>query len=261
MKNEIKINDFELFLEAIKPISKITTAAKISVNENGIKINTRNDVCRCEIKTNSLYSTDEFDILIGDINQFIKIMSSVSTIHNGDYMDMKFYVDGNYLKVESKKLKTKMSMINEDKISNLIDPGFQHDLSQVNTDYEFLTNSDNIKRINNHTFMFSDNNSLRIYLSNQTDMGKNMIYSTLGNEGNAFENSITFEFGMLTSGSVGEDKIILDSKRLNMLNVFQSDEIVVKKPTGKNCLLAFINERGKNGSFINISMVDTLLVK
>ena len=44
MKNEIKINDFELFLEAIKPISKITTAAKISVNENGIKINTRNDV-------------------------------------------------------------------------------------------------------------------------------------------------------------------------------------------------------------------------
>ena len=73
MKNEIKINDFELFLESIKPISKITTAAKISVNENGIKINTRNDVCRCEIKTNSLYSTDEFDMLIGDINQFIKI--------------------------------------------------------------------------------------------------------------------------------------------------------------------------------------------
>ena len=92
-------------------------------------------------------------------------------------------------------------------------------------------------------------------------MNSNMMYATVGDDSNDFENSVTFEFGMITSGCVGDNKIIMDFKGLNAINVLQADEITIKKPTGRNSLFSFVNKTGKNGTFLNMTMVSMILVK
>lgn len=260
-KEIIEIKDFGLMIDSLKPIAKVSSGAKIVVNEFGARISTRNERARVEMKTNSFCSKTTSTMIIGDMGNFIKILNSVNSIHEGDASGVSFFIDGNCVKIESKRFKTKFSMDSEDKIAQSVDEGFKSDLSAIGSDYEFITNSSFIKRLGTHGFMFSDMHSIRVYIKSEKDMNGNTIYATIGDESNEFENSVTFEFGFLTSGSVGDDRIILDFESLEMLNLVQSEEIKIKKPSGKNSIIAFVEKKGTGGTYMNLTVAGRILVK
>ena len=85
-KQIIKINDFELFLKAIKSLNKLTPSAKFTVNNEGLTIYGKNAFARGELTTNSI-STEkqQIEFCILDLSLFIKILNTVYDIHRDDF--------------------------------------------------------------------------------------------------------------------------------------------------------------------------------
>lgn len=260
-KKSIKIVDFQLFEESVRPVNKIAKSAKITVNEFGLKINSRNEICRCEIQSNCVTSDEEVSFCIGDLSMLTKVLTSMSGIHDGDLSNVKMFVDSGFLKLESNRFKTKISLVNEDDIEKFVDGGFKTKIMDIPFDYEIMTNSNMIKRLNGFSFMFSDTNALRVYLKSEDGMNKNMIHATIGCDGDDFENGATFEFGLVTSGEVGDSRLVLNFDRLNILNIIQSDEIMIRKANGSKNLLECVHKYRDTGTYLDLSIVCSTLVK
>lgn len=260
-QEELTINDFDLFAECIKAINKISPSVKIQIDEFGLKITSRNQLARCEVRSNSVTSKNALSFCLSDLNTFIKLLSTVKSLHEDDFSSLKIFYNEPFVNFKSKKIKTKLTTVVEDKIEKSIDEGFKQDLSMFPSEFEFKTNSNYIKRINSHTFLFSDMDSARIYIKSETDMNNNTVYATLGNQDNDFENSITLEFGLITSGKIDSDNIILNFMGLNLFNMVQSDEIMIKKLKSRNALVAFFTKNGKNDSFYKITLLNPTLMR
>jgi hypothetical protein len=258
-KEIIKINDFSLFFEIVNSINKMVDGVKCTINGFGLTICAKNDFSKCEITSNSVTSDNEVSFCIRDINVLTKVLTTLKNIYGDEIeQNVNLYYDKPSIKIESKKFKTKLNTIDEDSIKNFISTKVKTELtSQI----EFTTNSSFIRSINNYSFITSDKNSTRIYIESNPDMENNVIFARVGNESNETENYAVMELGLITSGTMGDRKIILDFDRLNMLNILPSDEISVQIANERPVLISKVVKSGKNGSFLNINMYVFMMVK
>lgn len=258
-KEPIKINNFELFSEIVKSLSKMSDGAKFTVNDCGLTIYAKNDFSKCELTSNSIVSDKELTFCIGDLGMLLKVMTTLQGIYREDATNsVKLYFDHPFIRFESRKFKTKIATAEEEKIVNFIGNKVHTELSPQ---IEFTTNSGTIRSINSHSFVVSDANTARIYVSTKPEMENNVIFATIGNEENDLENSATLELGLITSGVMDDRKVILNFDRLNILNMLPSDEINVQLAKERPVLISKVQKSGKNDTFFNISIYVFLMVK
>lgn len=256
-KKTISIKDFNLFCDVIRSLTKIVDSAKFMLDENGLQIyGARNKIARCELTTNSIYSKDKIDFSILDMNMFVKILSTVQSVQENDFTDFKFIVDLPFIRFESKKFKTKLTTCTEDVISKWISTKIKADLKPI---FTFKTSHDMIKRLNSHSYISQDPASLRIYLETKKDMENNALFATLGNKETTLNNELTLKLGMVTFGQISDDrKVILDFERMNLFDSYASNDIEISL-MNMNVLVSKLKVSGKNDSYFNLNIYNTIL--
>lgn len=255
--NIIEINDFSLFFETMKSAAKLVDSAKLLFSPRGLEIYGARDVAaRVELTTNAVFSTDSFDFCIDNIGMLNRVLATVKDVHGDDFSELEITYSKPNLHFKSKKLKMKYSTCNESTISKWISKKIEAKMESL---FEFKTTSDLIKRINGHSFLFTDSKSINIYLETKDDMEANTVFATLGNKGVDLGKEITLKFGLVTLGQIPEGKnLIIDLERMNLFNCIQSDDIKIGF-MDKGCLLSETNVEGKNNSFFNVKVYCTLL--
>ena len=266
-KQQINIKDFDLFCDVLKSAVKIVESAKFIVNSAGLEIYgmRMSAKSRCEIISDAISSSNELSFSVENLQLCLKIVSSVKDVHGGDYSGMKFLVDMPFIRFESKKFKTKFATCDENVISQWVSKKVMADMTPV---FEFTGNSDMIKRLNSHSFMFSNPKDVRVYIETKDDMENNAVFATLGNKETDLNNEITLKLGLVTSGSlverdendlvVSERSIIIDLERLNLFNAVQSDNIKFSL-MNLNCLVGKVSVSGKDDSFFNLTIYSSIL--
>ena len=257
MANEIIIDDFNLFVEAMKAVARIVDGAKLLVSPKGLEVyGARDNAARCEIMTNAIHSSDIFDFSIENISMLNRVLSTVKEVHDGDFSELEISYSKPNLMFKSKKMKTKYSTSNESTIIKWISKKISTPMEEV---FSFKTSSDLIKRMNGHTFMFNDAKSINIYLETRDDMEANAVFATLGNKNVDLGREMTLKFGLVTAGKIPEGRnLIIDVERMNLFNCVQSNDISISL-MDKNVLLSKTHLPGKNGTYFNINIYCTLL--
>lgn len=258
-KTLIKIADFLIVCDIIKSLNRMSDGVKFSINDCGLTVCAKNDFSKCELTSNALVSDVPIDFCVGDLSMLTKILTTIKDLYGSEgYAGVKLFYDKPFIRVESKKFKTKLATVDEDRIQNFIGTKVRHELAPQ---LELTTSSDKIRSINSHSFIFSDTSSARIYLVTEDDMQNNTVFAKIGNEGNDLANSVTLELGMLNYGSLGDRKVILDFGRLNILNMVPSDEIHVELAKGFPVLVSKVKKTGQNGTFFNVNIYSFMMVK
>lgn len=254
-KETIQINDFGLFVDAVKSLAKFAESSKFIVNQQGLFIYSKNNCARCEIHTNAIESAKDIVLNIADLQLLLKILLTVKEVHDKDFSNLAFTFDGAAIHVSSNKMKTKLQLQRDDElIQKWVSQKLVTPLMPV---FEFNTTSDIIKQINSHSFIISDSSALRIYLSMDKTLEKNVLYATLGNETNSLNNSLTLKFGLVTFGALNDRKLILDQERLNVFNILPSNDIKIQL-MDKNVLVSSVKTLGKNDTFLNLTIYNSL---
>jgi hypothetical protein len=237
----IKINDFDVFNESIKAVSKIVQSCKMTIDQDGLTIYSQNNFARSELTTDAIYSEKAIEICIRDLSMLLKIMKLIKDQHDNDYTKLKITFEEPFIKFSSNKMDAKLSTIKEHVIQNFISKKVQTVLIPV---FEFKTSSENIKMINSYQFIFPDIDSGRIYIKTDENMEKNVVYAELNNRINDFSNAVTMKFGDVIIGKIDKD-IIIDFERLMLFNIVDSNDIVIKL-MDKNVLVSEINNKTDN---------------
>ena len=255
-KQKIKINDFELLLKSLKALSKLTESAKLTFNSEGLTIYGKNSFARGEFQTNAAVAEkDPVEFCVLDLQMFLKVLSTAHEVHESDFSEIEMWFDFPFVKIESGKFKTKLSTCKEDVIVNSISQKIKTQLTPV---FIFKTSTKQIKYINSHSYIVSDVDTARIYLTTDSTMENNVVYAKIGNEANELNNSMTLKLGLVTSGSLDDRKLILNFDRLNILNVVDSDEIEIQL-MDKNVLMNLVKIAG-NGDFSTTFKIYTSLL-
>lgn len=254
-KETIKINDVNLFYESLVSFSKLATSAKFMIDENGLTIYGKNSFSRGEMTSNAIFSKNPIEFCLLDIGMFIKLLNTALEIHKESQSDINLIVDLPFIKIESGKFKTKITTCKEEIIATSISTKIKTELKPV---FEFTTSSDLIKRVNGHSFIFQDSESIRIYLMTDDEMENNVLYAKIGNESNDLNNSVTLKFGLINAGQLDDRKIILNFDRLAMFNIINSDSIKVSL-MDKNVLVNKIHMGGKNDSSYDLTIYTSIL--
>lgn len=257
MANTIKINDFSLFFEAMKTAAKLVDAAKLQFSANGLEIYGARDVAaRCELTTNAVSSDDAFDFCIDNLGMLNRVLATAKEVHGDDFSELEIKYSRPNLLFKSKKFKMKYSTCNESTISKWVSKRIE---TKMQTLFEFKTTSDLIKRINGHSFLFTDSKSINVYLETKDDMEANSVFATLGNKNVDIGKEVTLKFGLVTLGAIPDGKhLIIDLERMNLFNCMQSDDIKIGY-MDKGCLLSQTKVQGKNGTYFNVNVYSTLL--
>ena len=256
-KKIILARDFGLFVDVVKSTAKVVESAKFLVDSNGLAIyGARERMARCEITSNAIYCNEKVDFSISDLNMFLKILGTIKEVHENDFTDFKFILDKPFIRFESKKFKTNLSLQNEDVISKWVSKKIETPMTPV---FQFKTTPELMKRVNSHSFMFSDPNALKIYLETKADMEKNALFATLGNKDTNLNNEITLKMGLVTFGALPTDrKLIIDIDRLNLFNALPGSEIEISL-MNLNVLVGSSKLTGKNDSIFTMTLYNTLL--
>lgn len=257
MANLIHINDFSLFFDSLKSLAKIVDSTKMIFSPNGLEIyGARGRAARCEYTTNSVYADDNFEICIDNLGMFNRVLSTIKDVHNEDYSELEIKYSKPNLWFKSKKIKMKYSLSNESTIINWVSKKIETEMKPV---FEFKTNSDFIKRINGHGFLFTDSKAIKAYIETQSEMENNVVYMTLGNRQVDIGKEITLQFGLVTSGALDESRtLIIDLERMNLFNAIPSDNINIAL-MDKNALLCQTKVSGKNGSYFHLNIYCSVL--
>ena len=258
----IDVRDFDLFLDVVRAASRIVESAKFQIGQGGLEIyGARSKIARCELTSNAVSSAEPVEFSVENLQLFLKLLQSAKEIHAGDYSGLKMSFDSPFVRIESKKFKTKLAACNENLISQWVSKKIETEMVPV---FEFTGGNDMIKRVNSHSFMFSNPKDVRVYLETKEDMESNAVFATLGNKETELNNEITLKFGLVTSGSLlGNDgepdrKIILDLERMNLFNAAQSEQIAFQL-MNLNCLVGRVKAAGKDGAFMNLNIYSTVL--
>ena len=257
---EIKVRDYGLFVDCVRAMTKLNTAAKFTIDGTGLVVYGRSaNAARGEFTTNSVVADEKVEFCLNDVPMFLKILDTVAEIHKepADLDALKFIYDEPMVKFESPKFKTKISTKEESVISNFISKKITTPMTPV---MEFVTTSDNIKYINQHSFIFANQSMARIYLGTNAEMENNVMYATIGNRETEVNNSITLRLGLVTFGSTGDRDIILDFDRLNLFNIVQSDDIHIQL-MDKNALIYKAHLEGKNDTYFDFLICSSMLAK
>lgn len=255
-KKQILINDFNLFCDLMKSAVKIVDSAKLQITANGLAIyGARKPIARCELTTNAIYSNENIEISILDLQMLVKVLSTVREIHENDYSDFKFFVHNEKLCFESKKFKSKFQTQKEHIIAQWVSQAIT---AKMNPVFEFTTTNDFIKRLRSHQFIFSDPATMRVYLETKDDMENNVLFATLGNKQTTLNNEMTLKFGLVTYGSLKDRNIILDIDRLNLFDSVQTNDIKISLMDA-NVLVSNVHVSGKNDSYFNVKIYSSFL--
>lgn len=262
-RENIEVKDFELFYEIVKSLSRMAEGVKFIVDENGFVVYAKNDFSKCNLTSNAISCKEPLEFCIAELGMLLKILTTVKEMYKDNYGSVKFIYEKPFFKIESGKFKTKIATCDEQRVVKFVATKIK---TQLTPRLEFTTNSNFIKAINSHSFIFQDSASARIYLTTETDMQNNTIFATIGNENNDLANSATLELGLINSGTlVKEDgtplKIILNFDRLNILNMVPSDEIKVMVANERPVLVSQITKNGKNNSFFTIDICSFMMVR
>lgn len=255
MAIDIKIKDFKLFTKSIKAFSRLTNSAKFIINNSGLAIYGKNSYARGELTTTSVFSDTDINFAIYDLTALNKIFSTIEKLHRDDFSELRIFLDKSFLRIESNLFKTKLVTCDEATISGVISKKITTALTPV---LSFITSSDNIKEINNHSFIINDIEYARIYLDTDSKLENNVLYATIGNNANNMNNSITLKLGLITFGSIKDRTIILNFDRLNLFNIISSDSIKIDL-MDKNVLVTKFHEAGKNDSYFDLAIYNSIL--
>ena len=227
MASKIKLNvgNFDLLVDALKAYSKVADCAKLEFSPEGMEISGRNQVARCELSTNAVSSKTNETICIPELSTCLKLMESARTLSKEDLSDIELYLDYPFIRISSKRLKTKITACKEEIIASNVIPKMK---AVLTPSMEFTTSTNLIKALNYHSFIFAKKEDAKIYLSEEPDMKKNTLFATIGNKMNDLSNAVTLEFGMINYGTLGDRKLVMDYDRLNMLNLIPSESIKVQ---------------------------------
>lgn len=253
----LKINDFMLFLDALKAFSKVSNSAKLTFSQNGMTIFGKNACGRGEVVTNSVYSDEEVNVCFEDLSMLIRLLQTAIQENQNDWSELSLIVDLPTFKIESKKFKTKIQTTLEKKIEGSIIGKVKTELTPV---FEFTTSSDQIKNVNSHSFILPDIKMARIYLRTDSTMENNVIYATIGNEANNMNNSVTLKFGLVNDGSLDGRKIIIDYDHLGLFNIIKSDAIKIQL-MDRDVLVNKTHITGKNESYFDFTVYCSMLAK
>lgn len=251
----IKIRDYDLFLNSMKALGKLTNAAKFSLTDLGLTVYAKNSFARGEFTTNSVYADENVDFCLTDIGMFLKVLATVKEIHKDDFSDLKFQIKLPFITIKSPKFDTKITTADEAVVSNFVSTKVTTPLKSV---LEFSTSSDSIKYINSHSFILPDLEMARIYLGVNPNMENNVMYATIGNKSNDMNNSITLKFGLVTFGNADNRQIILNFDRLNIFNIVESDSITITL-MDKNVLVYKIHVPGKDESYFDFTIYNSMM--
>ena len=255
-KQRIKVNDFSTFLQSVKALNKLTVSAKFTINSEGMTVYGKNAFARGELTSNSVIAEkDPIEFCILDLAMFIKVLTTAYEIHQEDCSEIEMWLDFPFIKIESGKFKTKLSTCKEEVIQNSVSQKIKTVLTPV---FTFMTSTKQVKYVNSHSFIVSDQEAARVYLSVEPTMENNVVYARIGNDANELNNSITLKFGMATSGVLGDRKLILNFDRLNIFNVVDSDEIVIQL-MDKNVLVNTVNVYGTGDCSFKFVLYTSLL--
>lgn len=257
MKKTVQVNDFNLFVDLVKSTNKIVDSAKFIMSANGLEIyGARNRIARCEVTSNAISTESSLDFCIESLGTFLKTLQTVKDVHENDYSGLKIFVDDNFIKFESSKMKSKLRFCNEAVIQNWISKKVEAKLEPV---FEFKTTSELIKRINSHTYVLSDVNNARVYLETKADMEKNSVFASIGNRASANNNEITLKFGAVTNGSIQDGRnIILDLERVNLFNALPTSNIEIALMSA-NALVSKAKVSGKNNTYFCMNIYNSIL--
>jgi len=243
-KQKIKVNDFSLFLQSLKALNKLAVSAKLTINSEGMTVYGKNAFARGEMTSNAVTAEkDPVEFCVLDLAMFIKVLNTAFEVHQEDCSEIEMWFDFPFVKIESGKFKTKLSTCKEEVIQNSVSQKIKTVLTPV---FEFVTSTKQIKYINSHSFIASDTDAARIYISTEPTMENNVVYARIGNDANELNNSITLKFGMATSGTLGDRKLILNFDRLSVFNVVESEEITIQL-MDKNVLVNTVNVYDESG--------------
>lgn len=251
----IKIRDYDLFLNSMKALGKLTNSAKFSLTDLGLTVYAKNSFARGEFTTNAIYGDENVDFCLTDIGMFLKVLATVKEIHKDDFSDLKFCIKLPFITIDSPKFKTKITTADEAVVSNFVSTKVTTPLKPV---LEFTTSSDSIKYINSHSFILPDLEMARIYLGVKSDMENNVMYATIGNNSNDMNNSITLKFGLVTFGNADSRQIILNFDRLNIFNIVETDTINISL-MDKNVLVYKIHLAGNEESYFDFTIYNSMM--
>jgi len=224
MKATIKINSMNLLCDALRALNKVAKAAKFSINDAGLSVYGKNGFSKCDIVTNSIVSDEPVEFCIPSVQNLIKLLGTAQELHKDDLSKVGMSFSENCLRITSKKMKTRINTCDPDTIKDSVG----HANKGVYTPkFEFITTADEIKRINNHTFLFNETGQIRIYLEQKDDMEGNSVFATITDPANELSNTITLQMGLADYGKL-DSRIVLDFERLNILNIKGSDEMRIQ---------------------------------
>lgn len=225
---KLVIKDFDIFQKTIEAVCKFSPSAKISASPNGIEIYVKNDIARCCIVSNSVESDSDGSFCLKDVSAFNKILKVIITYnkkHKSD--DISIEYDGSFININSKSVKNKLITVKEQTIAKYISKAVTTELV---SEMEFITSSENIKGIISNTFLFNDLDSIKVYIKQDASMSPNVVYAHMANKSAPLSNEITLELGNITFGKLLKE-VTINFDILKMFNVFNSEAITIKKLT------------------------------
>jgi len=215
MANKLNINDFNMFVEAMKAMTTAVEGIKVSVGPEMSTVLSKNPVCRLKLTTNSLTSDEPVEFCLSDLPSFVKVLQiGQSKLEDDDKISLE--VDKGFIKIKSKPYKAKFALVKEEVILNYIDKEFTAQLTERCT---FVTTAENIKELRRSAFIFPDADVARIYLfADKENKGK--MKAELNNRNNPYSNAITVDFANIQSGELPED-LVLNFDRIDMFTLFE----------------------------------------
>ena len=257
-KQYIKTNDFGLFLSSLKALNKIAESAKLSISADGLTIYGKNSYARCELTTDSVVSENGslIEFCIADLSLFIKTLATAFEVHEEDCADVSIFLDFPFIKIESGKFKSKLSTCKEEIIVNSVS---QKVKTQLNPVFEFTTSTKQIKYVNQHSYIASDLDMARVYLTTDPEMENNVVYARIGNDANELNNSMTLKLGLVTFGTLDGKNVTINFDRLNVFSIVESDNIQVQL-MDKNVLVNSVVISGKNDTTCKLKTYVSILV-
>lgn len=257
-KLDITINNFESFEQIVIALNKVVEGMKVSVNETGMTIYTRNTYARFSTTSNCITSKEDVDMNFNELITLIKNLKLVRT-QCKDMTKLKCFYQEPFLHFKSKDIKTKIGTVKERVIQNFVTTEVTTELKPI---FEFNTTSETLKMIGSNKFIFADIESARIYLiTNDKELHNNTVYAELNNRLNPLSSSLTLKLGDITLNEMGgrESDVIIDFDRLRAFNLFNDTTDVKIQLMDKNILVSETSiNSGDEGQFTKLTVYNSL---
>lgn len=255
-KRILKINDFQLLLETIQNMVKVSGNLKISVNNDGFEswLADDNEIVRLDVFSNSMSLCQDSDepvvICTKNLQTISQLLLKIQKAHTAklkrgvtpDYSDVEISVDDTTIYIKSYTLKTSVFLDNESAV-HVLNP-FRHELHTI---AEVKSSIDDLKEVISSTFIFKQPDKITIEICHQDDMVRNIAYAFMSDPNDPRTNDIVTKFGNITSGDFTR-KILIDVSKMKYLSMFPVEYMDIKF-NQEPCFCSEFTQSSCDGSF------------